>query len=57
VTPPSYNPDDERMRESVVSLLDFDFEVVLVSHGANVLEDGTEAVRTLVADLGLTKSE
>ncbi|MDG5776499.1 MBL fold metallo-hydrolase [Haloarculaceae archaeon H-GB2-1] len=51
VTPPSYNPDDEQMRASVSTLLDFDFEVVLVSHGDHVLDDGHDAVATLVDDL------
>lgn len=46
-----YNADDAQTRASVSNLLDYDFDAVLVSHGENVLSDGSEAVRTLVDDL------
>lgn len=46
-----YNADDLQARRSVRGLLDHDFETVLVSHGANVVEGGREAVATLVEDL------
>lgn len=47
-----YNADDARARGSVETLGGFDFDVVLVTHGSNVVEDGDEAVRALIADLG-----
>lgn len=46
-----YNHDDALTRENVRLLLDHDFDVVLVTHGSNVLEDGREAIETLVDDL------
>jgi len=46
-----FNADDAQARESIRTLLDHEFEVVLVSHGPSVTEDGSEAVETLVDDL------
>lgn len=51
VTPSGYNTDTELMQESVRSLLQYSFSVVLVSHGDHVLDRGHDAVRTLVNDL------
>lgn len=48
---PDYNDDDERARASVPTLLEHRYEVVLVSHGGNVLSDGYAQVETLVEDL------
>lgn len=50
---PDYNADDATARESVGRLPEYDFEVVLVTHGTNVTERGQRAVETLVADLDL----
>ncbi|MEF8778646.1 MAG: MBL fold metallo-hydrolase [Natronomonas sp.] len=46
-----YNADDEQARNSVSELAEYEFETVLVSHGTNVTEDGSEKIETLVADL------
>lgn len=46
-----YNADDAAARDSVSRLLEYDVEVVLVTHGENVDADGREAVERLVADL------
>lgn len=52
ISSPSRNTGgDELAQQSVKDLLDYDFDVVLLTHGANVLEGGKEAVRTLVKDL------
>lgn len=51
--PSHQQADPDRARESVRTLLDYDFEVVLITHGDNVIEDGHDAVATLVADLGM----
>lgn len=48
---PDYNADDERARDSIGTLLEYDFEMVLLTHGSNVTGDGRGAVETLVADL------
>ena len=45
------NADDAGARASVSRLLDHEFDVVLVTHGSNVLEDGRAAIETLVAEL------
>ena len=52
VMTPDYNADDGAARENVARLREYDFDVVLVTHGANVLEGGREAVETLLGDLG-----
>jgi glyoxylase-like metal-dependent hydrolase (beta-lactamase superfamily II) len=46
-----YNANDEQARNSVSELTEYEFETVLVSHGTNVTENGSEAIETLVADL------
>lgn len=46
-----YNDDDDRTRDSVSVLADYDFEVVLLSHGENAIENGTEKIETLIEDL------
>ena len=46
-----YNADEEQARNSVSELIGYEFEIVLVTHGTNVTEDGSEAIETLVADL------
>lgn len=48
-----YNHDDAQTRENVRLLLEHDFQVVLVTHGSNVLENGRAAVETLVDDLNV----
>lgn len=48
---PEYSADDEQARGSIRRLLDYEFDLVLVTHGSNVREDGRRAVETLVADL------
>lgn len=50
---PDFNADDEATRENVVRLREYDFDVVLVTHGSNVTENGRGAVDTLLDDLGL----
>jgi glyoxylase-like metal-dependent hydrolase (beta-lactamase superfamily II) len=47
----SYNADDDQARESVSVLREYDFETVLITHGANVTENGRDAVETVIADL------
>lgn len=51
VCTPDYNADDERTRNSVSTLAEYDFDAVLISHGENVTEDGREEIETLIADL------
>lgn len=46
-----FNHDDEQARRSISTLLDHEFEVVLVTHGSSVAEDGHGAVETLVEEL------
>ena len=46
-----YNADDADARSSVETLLEYDFDTVLVSHGENVMEDGADEIETLVDDL------
>ena len=48
-----FNADDAAARENVTRLREYDFDVVLVTHGSNVTEDGREAVETLLDDLGV----
>jgi glyoxylase-like metal-dependent hydrolase (beta-lactamase superfamily II) len=48
---PDYNDDDEATRKNVRTLLDYEFDAVLVSHGENVTNGGKEAIKTLVDDL------
>jgi len=48
---PDYNADDAAARESIAGLLEHDFDVVLVTHGSNVIAGGREAIEALVADL------
>ena len=43
-----FNDDDRQTVESVSNLLDYDFEVVLTSHGQNVFENGRGEVERLV---------
>lgn len=45
------NTDDERTRDSVSVLAEYDFDIVLVTHGPNVTEGGRAEVETLIADL------
>lgn len=51
VIEPGFNTDDDEMRESVPRLLEYSFDVVLVTHGSNVHNDGYGAVETLVDEL------
>lgn len=46
-----FNADDEQTKASVSTLLDHEFDTVLVTHGENVETGGKEAVETLVDDL------
>lgn len=48
---PGLSHDDAQARASVATLLEFGYEVVLLTHGSSVLEDGLEAVETVVEDL------
>lgn len=45
------NYDTEAMLGSIPTLLEYDFEIVLLSHGSSVLEDGYAEVERLVAAL------
>lgn len=47
-----WNDDDRAARRSVGTLLEFDFDVVLVSHGSSVLGDGRREVERLVSTFG-----
>lgn len=52
ISAPSRNTGgDDLAQESVGDLLAYDFEVVLMTHGSDVLEDGHAAMETLVEDL------
>lgn len=60
IVPPSRNTGgDAEAQASVRKLLDYDFEMALVSHGANVYENAQAEVRTLVEDLdaGIERTE
>lgn len=46
-----FNADDAQARESIPSLLEYEFERVLVAHGSSVLADGHGAVETLADEL------
>jgi glyoxylase-like metal-dependent hydrolase (beta-lactamase superfamily II) len=45
------NNDDSLTLRSIPTLLDYEFDVVLLTHGQNVLEDGYAEVETLVEAL------
>lgn len=47
-----HNAMDRRAREAVRQLAEYEIEIVLVTHGSNVLEKGGEAIQTLIKDLG-----
>lgn len=47
----SSHEDPMAARNSVSTLLKYEFEYVLTTHGSNVLENAREAVMTLVSDL------
>lgn len=52
MSPPNRNAGgDQQARETIRRLLDHDFDVVLITHGENVLENAHDEVETLVADL------
>ena len=46
-----WNDDDDDAVASVANLFEHDFEVVLVTHGSNALENGKEEVRKIVENL------
>lgn len=48
---PGLNDDDGAARSNISILLDYDFDVALVTHGLNVYEDAYDEVETLVDDL------
>lgn len=48
---PDYNADDAETRTSVSTLLAYEFDAVLISHGENVAEGGHGEIETLAADL------
>lgn len=48
---PDFNADDEQTRASISILGDYEFDAVLVSHGANVRSGGREEIDRLIADL------
>jgi glyoxylase-like metal-dependent hydrolase (beta-lactamase superfamily II) len=47
----SFNADDDQTRESVSVVREYDFEIVLISHGTNVTENAQDAVNTVITDL------
>lgn len=49
---PSLNADDEATKANMDTLLDYEFDAALVTHGLNVPEDAKPEVETLVEDLG-----
>ncbi|MDS0477043.1 MBL fold metallo-hydrolase [Natrinema sp. 1APR25-10V2] len=51
-----YNADDEQARDSVAVLAEYEFETVLLSHGANVTENGHDPVETLIEDFDQPKT-
>lgn len=51
VITPDFNHDDDLTSASVSNLADYDFDVVLMSHGENLLEGGRAAVDALLEDL------
>lgn len=48
---PDLNADDQETRESISNLLEYDFEVVLTTHGQNALSDGAQEIAYLVEAL------
>lgn len=48
------NDDPEATRTSIATLADYDFEVIVNTHGSHVLEDAHAELETLLDDLGLT---
>lgn len=54
---PDFNADDEQTRASISNLNDYEFDAVLVSHGANVQSGGREEIDRLIADLGADEGE
>lgn len=48
---PDFNADDEQTRASIATLRDYEFDTVLVSHGANVKSGGREEIDQLIDDL------
>ncbi|MFW6045411.1 MAG: MBL fold metallo-hydrolase [Natronomonas sp.] len=46
-----FNHDDDLTRQSVSNLAEYDFDVVLMSHGENLTEGGRDALATLLEDL------
>lgn len=48
---PDLNAADHETRESISNLLEYDFEVVLTTHGQNALSDGTQEIAYLVEAL------
>lgn len=46
-----HNAMDRRAREVVARLADYEIRTVLVTHGSNVLEGGSEAIAALIDDL------
>lgn len=55
--PPEQYVDVADAYDSVRGLLEYEFDIVLVTHGNHVLEDGYEAVETLVEDIDALESE
>lgn len=48
---PDFNNDDSQTLRSISNLLEVEFDILLTSHGENVLEDGRAAVERLVDEL------
>ncbi len=44
------NVDDEQTRESVSNVTEYDFDAVLVSHGASVTDGGAAEIEKLISD-------
>lgn len=48
---PGLNAADEAARANIADLLDYEFDVALLTHGLNVYEDAHDELETLVDDL------
>lgn len=51
---PSLNADDEKTRENMAVLTDYEFETALVTHGLNVPEGARGELDALLEDLGVS---
>lgn len=51
---PGLNADDEKARESIAMLREYEFDAALVTHGLNVFEGADDDLDALLRDLDLT---